>query len=105
MSAYTRSKRKRLRLASCLALVCALGGSLYAAVAAAALVFGQVSGIDSPNDHFEIRVGNSDVTVNVRSNAYEIVLPPGNYVAVYKKSRRAEIVSTANPRRQDLVFK
>ena len=102
---FTKSEHKPRRIARCLALVFASGGALYAAVAAAALVFGQVSGIDSPNDHFEVQVGNKNVTVNVRNYAYEIVLPPGVYAAVYKNSRRAEIVSSANSRRQDLVFK
>ena len=105
MSAFARSEQKRRRLARCLALVLALGGALYAAGAAAALVFGQVSGIDSPNDQFQVRVGNSNVTVNVKNYAYEIVLPPGVYAAVYKNSRRAEIVSSSSSRRQDLVFK
>jgi hypothetical protein len=84
--------------------VFALGGAIYAAVAAAALVFGQVSGIDSPNDSFEVQVGKSPVTVNVRNHTYEVVLPPGVYTAVYK-GKRAELVSTSGSRRQDLVFK
>jgi len=105
MTTFTRSRHKRMRLAPWPALLFGLGGALHAAVAAAALVFGQVSGIDSPNDRFEVRVGNSNVTVDVRNYAYEIVLPPGVYAAVYKKNRRAEIVSSSSSRRQDLVFK
>jgi len=86
--------------------VFALGGALHAAVAAAALVFGQVSGIDSPDDQFEVQVGKSSVVVNVKNYAYEIVLPPGVYPAVYKKkNRHAQLVSSSNSRRQDLVFK
>jgi len=101
MSMLTKSGRMRLALR--LAAVFALGGVLYAAVAAAALVFGQVSGIDSPNDPFQVRVGDKDVTVNVRNYAYEIVLPPGVYPAVYK-NKHAQLVSSSNSRRQDLVF-
>jgi hypothetical protein len=102
MSRFTRSGR--MRLAPRLAGAFALGSALYAAVAAAALVFGQVSGIDSPNDQFQVRVGSNEVTVNVRNYAYEIVLPPGVFPAVYK-NKRAQVVSSTNSRRQDLVFK
>lgn len=100
-----RSAQRRPGLARCLAPVFALGGALYAAVAAAALVFGQVSGIDSPNDQFKVQVGDKPVTVNVRNNAYEIVLPPGVYTASYKNGKTAQIVSSSSSRRQDLVFK
>jgi len=104
MSPSTGSRRKRTKLARLVAWAFASGGVLYAAAAAAALVFGQVSGIDRPNDQFEVRVGKARVTVNVRNNAYEVVLPPGVYTAVYK-NRSARLVSSSSSRRQDLVFR
>jgi len=82
----------------------ALAGLLYAAAAAAALVFGQARGIDSPNDSFEVNVNGKAVTVRVSNGAFRVVLPPGVYSAVYK-GKRAQIVSSASSRRQDLEFK
>lgn len=106
MNTYRTAPRdeRRAGITRRVALAFAVGGALYAAVAAAALVFGQVSGIDKPNDEFQVSGDGYRATVKVNNNKYEVVLPPGQYTATYK-GKRATIVSYPSSTRQDISFK
>lgn len=95
---------KRPKSARWAALAVALACGPYAAVVPAALVFGEVHGIDSPNDTFHITVKGKRVDVNVNNHKYEVALPPGQYTATYK-DRRSTLVSYPTSTRQDISFK
>jgi len=100
-----RRRKPRTKLApQRTALALALVAALYAAQAAAALVYGRVSGIDSQNDAFQVRLGIRTITVKVNNGRYEVVLPPGQYAATYG-NKRATLVSYPSSTRQDLSFK